>query len=84
MVVNKDLTKTFTSGLTLSGYSAAAQAAVYRYSAADLNHIAHLPNQNIITTGFTTDYPPESITLFVLQPGVPLSARAFLPLTGAQ
>ncbi len=80
MVINKSLTQTLSSSLTLSGYSAAGQASAYRYSAADLHHIVHLPNQNVITTGFTTDYPPQSITVFVLQPGVPLSAAAHLPM----
>ena len=80
MVINKSLNQTLSSTLALNGYSSAGQAAAYRYSAADLHHIVHLPNQNVITTGFTTDYPPQSITLFVLQPGQPLSAQAYLPM----
>jgi hypothetical protein len=80
MVVNKSLTQTLTSNLSLTGYSSAPFASVYRYSAADLHHIVHRPDQVVTSAGFTADYPPQSITLFVMQPGVPLNPRAYLPL----
>lgn len=83
MVVNKSLTETLTSSLALSGFAPAPLASVYRYSAANLHQIVHQPDQVVTISGFTSDYPPQSITLFVLQPGVPLTPRAFLPLLRA-
>jgi hypothetical protein len=68
MVVNKSLTQTLTSSLALSGFTPAAQAAVYRYSAANLNQIVAQPNQAVTGSGFTASYPAQSITLIVLKP----------------
>lgn len=83
MVVNKSLTQTLTSNLSLSGFSPAPLASVYRYSAADLAHIVHRPDQVVTSNGFTADYPPQSITLLVLPTGVPLTPRGFLPIVQA-
>ncbi len=79
MVINKSLTTALTSALTLTGYTPAGTAEVYRYSAANLGAIQHLPAQGVTATGFTATYPPQSITLFVLTSGVPLTPRAYLP-----
>jgi hypothetical protein len=79
MVINKDLTASLTSAVALAGFSPAPNAAVYRYSAANLNAIVHLPDQTVASTGFSATFPPQSITLFVLSPGVPLTPRAFIP-----
>jgi hypothetical protein len=84
MVVNKSLTQTLTSNLALSGFSPAPLASVYRYSAADLQHIVHQPDQVVAAVGFTASYPPQSITLFILPPGVPLTPRAYLPVISLQ
>ncbi len=69
LVVNKSLTQTLTSSLGLSGFTPGSPAAVYRYSSADLQHIVHQPDQAVTSGGFTADYPPQSLTLFVLTPG---------------
>jgi Glycoside hydrolase family 44 len=83
MVVNKSLTQTLTSSLGLSGFAPAPLASVYRYSAANLHQIVHQPDQVVTISGFTANYPPQSITLYVLTPGVPLTPRIDLPLIHA-
>jgi hypothetical protein len=80
MILNKSLTQTLTSTLSLSGYNPAITAQVYRYSAANLNAIVQLPDQAVAPGGFTTSYPAHSITLFVIPPGVPLDKRVYLPI----
>ena len=79
LVINKSLTTPLTSTLSLSGFDPAPAAAVYRYSAANLSAIAHLPDQTVTAAGFTATYPAQSITLFILQPSVPFTPRAYLP-----
>src|SRR5579859_3619670 len=80
MVINKSLTQSFTSRLSLAGFSPAPLASVYRYSAADLSHIIRQPDQPVTLGGFTASFPPQSITLFVMPTGVPLTPRGYLPL----
>jgi len=80
MVVNKSLTQTLTSRLALAGFTPAPLASVYRYSAANLHQIVHQPDQVVTPSGFTATYPPQSITLLVLRPGVPLTPQVDLPL----
>jgi len=79
MVINKSLTAALTSSLSLSGFTPGPAAGVYRYSAANLNAIVHLPDQAVTAAGFTATYPPQSITLFVLPASTPLAPRAYLP-----
>jgi hypothetical protein len=79
MVINKHLTAAYTSTLGLAGYSPAAAAAVYRYSAANLNAIVRLPDQPVAAAGFSAMYPPQSITLFVLSPSAPGTAPTATP-----
>jgi hypothetical protein len=81
MVINKTA-QSLTSTLTLSGFSAAAQAQVYRYGPTNLSAIAHQPNQLVTATGFTATFPENSITLFILAPGQPWEPTSFvwLPL----
>lgn len=57
-----------TSAVGLSGFTPASTAAVYRYSAADLNSIEHLAGQAVSAGGFSALFPGRSITLFVLSP----------------
>jgi hypothetical protein len=67
MVINKtadDLTTT----VDLAGFIPASAAAVYRYSAADLNRIERLAAQAVSPDGFSALLPGNSITLFVLTP----------------
>jgi hypothetical protein len=61
-----------TTTISLAGFDPAATAAVYRYSAADLNRIEHLPDQAVSTSGFSAVFPGDSITLFVLTTAAPL------------
>lgn len=57
-----------TGRITLTGYTPASQAAVYRYAADNLSQIERLPDQ-VVSAEFTADFSPESITLFELSPG---------------
>jgi hypothetical protein len=79
MIINKT-GQALTSTLTLTNFQPAAIAQVYRYSAANLAAVVHGPNQVVIAGGFTAVFPANSITLFILSPGVPLTPRAYLPL----
>jgi len=68
VVINKtggDLT----SALALTGFRPAAQAQVFRYSAANLSAIVPLPSQAVGPAGFTATYPANSVTLLVLPRG---------------
>ncbi|NJN99472.1 MAG: hypothetical protein HC875_37915 [Anaerolineales bacterium] len=79
MVINKSGTALH-SAISLSGFSSAANAAAYRYSAANLSAIVHLPDQ-AVGASFEADFPANSITLFVLSPqsGSPASNFIYLP-----
>ncbi|MCB0185523.1 MAG: hypothetical protein KDE31_14745, partial [Caldilineaceae bacterium] len=56
-------------------------AQVYRYSAANLNAIAHLPNQSLAGNTLTASYPANSITLLVLANGNVPTATPTAPPT---
>jgi hypothetical protein len=56
--------------VALSNFQPAGQAALYRYSTADLTAIAQLPDQTIEEDGFTAELPAASITLAVISPDV--------------
>lgn len=80
VVINKS-GQNLTGSITLSGYTPAPQAAVYRYTADDLSQIVRLPDQ-AVSAEFTADFPPASITLFELSPGSIQSpdGATYLPL----
>jgi hypothetical protein len=67
MVINKTA-QTLTSSLSLSNFSPAASARVFRYSSADLNTIIQAADQPVTAAGFTASFPANSITLFILPP----------------
>jgi len=67
VVINKT-SQTLTSKLTISGASPTA-AKVYRYSSSNLSAIEQLSDISVSGSSFTTDYAPNSITLFVMTPG---------------
>lgn len=67
VVINKS-SRQLTGSINLSGYTPAPQAAVYCYAADDLSQIVRWPDQDV-SAEFSTDFPPESITLFELSPG---------------
>ena len=79
MVINKT-GGSLTSTVSLSGFTPQPAAAVYRYSAANLNAIQHLANQAVSATGFTADFPANSITLLVLPSARPFDQHQYLPL----
>ena len=79
MVINKT-GGNLTSAVSLSGFAPQPAAAVYRYSASNLNAIQHLANQAVSATGFTADFPANSITLLVIPSSRPLDQRQYLPL----
>ena len=69
-----------TSSITLSSADPITRAAVYRYSAANLNAIVRQADQPIASGSFSATLPAASITLFVTSPDVPLDKHVFLPI----
>ena len=67
VVINKTVSD-ITSPLGITGRVLPATAAVYRYSATNLNTIQHLPDQTLGATGLTALFPANSATLFVIAP----------------
>jgi hypothetical protein len=65
MVINKSAND-LTSSLGLTGFNPASAAQVYRYSNANREAIVRQPDQTVSSTGFSTTYPANSITLIVL------------------
>jgi hypothetical protein len=79
MVINKSLTQTLTSPIVLSHTDPITRAAVYRYSAANLNAIVRQADQIVMSGSFSATLPAQSITLFVAPPDTPLDRHVFLP-----
>ncbi len=79
IIVNKTGTAQ-TSALSLSGFTPASSAQVFRYSAANLNAIVAQPAQSVASNGFTATFPANSITLIVIPTGAPLNNHIWLPL----
>jgi len=67
VVINKTAT-TLDSSVTLTGFPLPGSAAVYRYSAANLNSIEHVTDQPLGAGGFSGTFPASSITLFEIPP----------------
>ncbi|HVN76934.1 MAG TPA: glycoside hydrolase family 44 protein, partial [Thermoanaerobaculaceae bacterium] len=65
MVINKT-GGGLTSTISLFGFTPAAPAQVWRYSADDLGAIAHLPDVALAGASLTTTFPASSITLLVV------------------
>jgi hypothetical protein len=80
MVINKSLTQTLTSSIALSNTYPITRAAVYRYSAANLDAIQRQADQAIGPGGFSAAFPPQSITLFVAVAKVWMDRYVFLPV----
>lgn len=81
VVVNK--TKgALNARLNLAGFTPAAPAAVYRYSAANLNAISRQADLPVTAAGFNAAFPGESITMIVVPPivGTSLGQHLFVPL----
>ena len=80
MLIDESPTQTFVSTLTITNFTPASSAQVYRYSASNLNSIVHLPDQTVTSSGSTVAFPAQSITLFIIPPSVPLDKHVYLPL----
>jgi hypothetical protein len=80
VVINKSLTQTLTSPIALAATGTITRAAVYRYSAANLNVIVRQADQIIGGSSFTATLPAQSITLFVTSPDDPMDEYVFLPV----
>jgi hypothetical protein len=80
IVINKTAAP-LTSDLSLSNYEPAAWAQVYRYSANNLAAIVQAADQAVSASGFTAQFPANSITLMVIPPaGPPPPPVMYLPL----
>ncbi len=79
LVINKT-TGALATNISLAGFLPATNAQVYRYAAANLSAIVHLPDQAVTSTGFAATFPASSITLFVLAPSSALTPRVYLPV----
>ena len=81
MIINKAITTTITGTISLANFTLPATAQIYRYSAANLNTIVHLPDQAVAGEGFTAAFPANSITLVVLAGAAPnYPYELYLPL----
>ena len=79
MVINKT-GQSLTSPVAIAGFTPAATAQVYRYSAADSDAIVHASDQVVTIGGFTAAFPANSITLVVIPSGTPVMPRLYLPI----
>ena len=79
MAINKT-GQALTSHITLANFQPASTAQVFRYSAANLAAILHLPDQTLTTGGFTADFPANSITLLVIPTANLTTHHLLLPL----
>ena len=75
MILNKT-SQDLTSAVTLAGFTPAATAQVYRYSAANLNAIVRQPDQAIGASGFNATFPASSMTLVVMRSAAACEASA--------
>jgi hypothetical protein len=80
MVINKSLTQTLTSSITLTSTETITWAAVYRYGAANLNAIVRQSDQIISGSTFSVTLPAQSITLLVTAVDKPMDKYVFLPV----
>ena len=67
VVINKTASDQ-TSTVTLAGFTPQSTASVYRYSPASLSTITHPADQALTASGFSTTFPANSITLYVIPP----------------
>ncbi len=72
MIINKTAGSLNTT-LSLTGFSAASGARVFRYSGADLTHIVRQTDLIVTSSSIPVTVPANSITLVELKPGTPLN-----------
>ncbi len=65
MVINKT-SSSITSNVSISNFTPASIASVYRYSDANLGAIVQQPDQAVSPTGFSASFPPNSITIVII------------------
>ena len=65
VVINKSGSD-LTSNLSLSGFTPAAAAQVYRYSGSNTSAIVRQGDQSLSATGFNATYPANSMTMIVI------------------
>lgn len=68
MVINKT-GNSLTSTVSLANFQPGANAQVYRYSNANLAAIIQAPDQPVNSSGFTSVFPANSITLVIIPSG---------------
>lgn len=85
MVINKT-NGTLRGKVNLAGFQSATNANVYRYSATKLTSIEHLAAQAVGSSGFTADFPANSITLFEIprDPNAAAPHKVFVPMLWRQ
>lgn len=81
MIINKSATQ-LSATANLAGFTPGTAAQVFRYAQNDLTQIVRLPDQPLRASGFTADFPANSITLLLMptqaQPA-PLDQTVLLP-----
>ncbi len=81
MIINKTGTE-LTSTATISNFTPAPAAQVYRYSAENLGAIVQQPDQAINPNGFTAMFPASSVTLYIIPAHVPKVDFVAAPTSG--
>ncbi len=79
LVINKSLAP-LSTGVSLAGFTPAATAQVFRYSASNLNAIERQADLAINNNALNTSFPAQSITLLVIAPRPTLNRHIYLPL----
>ena len=79
LVINKT-DRSLVSTLSITGFHPALAIETYRYSAANLGAIVREPDQTLLLEDFTRAYPANSLTLFVVTPGIPVEWSFFVYL----
>lgn len=74
IAINKQLTASASASITLTNFLPSAAAEAWQLTSA--NTIGRLGNINLTGNTFSTTLPAQSITLFVVPGGTPLSLRA--------
>ncbi len=79
MVINKTGSD-ITQAISLANFAPASSAEVYRYSAANLNAIEHLPAVAVGPSSLTTTFTANSATLLVVPSGTPVNFNHVISL----
>ncbi|MBE7474385.1 MAG: endoglucanase [Anaerolineae bacterium] len=69
-----------TGDVSLTGFTPAGAAQVFRYSAANLNAIVQQANQSVTASGFSASFPANSMTLVVIPGASAFDSGLYLPI----